>query len=47
MKFVHDERLGLVSFTSFTEFENFTGSTKTGRHVAKEVAGRLKLEPEF
>ena len=31
-KFVHDERLGLVSFT---------GSTKTGRHVAKEVAGRF------
>ena len=31
-KFLQDKRLGLVSFT---------GSTKTGRHVAKEVSGRF------
>ena len=29
---MHDKRLGLVSFT---------GSTQTGRHVAREVAGRF------
>ena len=31
-KFLHDKRLGLVSFT---------GSTKTGRHVAREVSSRF------